>query len=284
VFYKRRSPWCDGLNDIYSGVECADEFGARRLLLGGDGGGSGSGDAGGYLGTDPAVDQPVDVAMAEAAVGMGGAPGTQESITGVAPGNVAVETSFTQDLVNFLTPFDTRSYVTPTLTEQTNYSLNPGAVFGSAIGVPGTGFAYNALGGPNIALGSTTAVPGAEFGTAPSVSLEGIGSLVAPNDVVGNAINAATNVANTASNAIGNASNAIGNAISGLGSPSVSAPSVSAPSVSAPSVDYGNPGGLFGFEADPGYSPYGAVTSFASRGYRNGGAVRGGIGSFFPVR
>ena len=57
--------------------------------------------------------------------------------------------------------------------------------------------------------------------------------------------------------------------------------SVSAPGVSTPSTETGMMGG---FAPDPGYSPMGDVTSFAARGYRQGGAVQGGIGSLVSIR
>lgn len=180
--YERKSPFSDGFNDIYAefGVDADDYWARKRMLLGSGGGSGGSADVGGYLGYDPAVDNPNDMAMTEAAVGVG-APGSKESITGIPEQNLSLETSFFQDVINVLTPFDTRSYVTPTLMEQTNISLNPAAVVGTLLGVPLAGLGYNAVGGQNIGLGTMTSVPGATFGTAPSVGLEGIGSLTEPS-------------------------------------------------------------------------------------------------------
>lgn len=177
--YERKSPFSDGFNDTYAGFGVdADDYWARKRMLLGSGGGGDGGDEGGYLGFDPAVDNPTDMEMTEAAVGVG-APGTGQSITGIPDQNLALDTSLVQDVINFVTPFDLRSFVTPTLMEETNISLNPVGALSTVFGVPFAGLGYNAVGGPNISIGTTTSVPGATFGTAPSVSLDGIGGLTA---------------------------------------------------------------------------------------------------------
>jgi len=265
--YERKSPYADGFNDIYTtaGVDADDVWARKHLLLGGDGGSGGGAD--GHHGTDPAVDNPDTVAEAEAeAAAVDAAKGEMEAYS--------PSYGFVTDVLGITKGFDQYG------PKGVNISFSPvGTALSTVLGL-----------GPiaSLALGKgvTTAM---DAMNAPSTMSVNIGTPGTPAvsfgpsqpDAIDAALDAIGVNATTAAQSI---SNAIGSAVSNDTDPGQTtgpSASVSAPGVSTPSTETGM---MAGFAPDPGYSPMGSVTSFAARGYRQGGAVHGGIGSLVSIR
>lgn len=259
--YERKSPYADGFNDIYTvaGVDADDVWARKRLLLDGDGGGGG---AGGHHGTDPAVDNPDTVAEAEAeAQAEAEAKGEMEAYD--------PSLGFVTDVLGITKGFDQFG------PKGVNISFSPvGMALSSVIGL-------GPLAGMALGKGVTTAMDA--FGVPSTVSVN-VGTPGTPAVSVGPSTPGAVESAVTDALGIDVSPGSFSAALSDPTDPGqTTAPSasVSAPGVSTPSTEAGMMGG---FAPDPGYSPMGSVTSFAARGYRQGGAVHGGIGSLVSIR
>jgi hypothetical protein len=264
--YERKSPYADGFNDIYTtaGVDAGDVWARKRLLLGGDGGGDGG--AGGHHGTDPAVDNPATVAEAEAeAAAVDAAKGEMEAYS-PSMGFVTDALGITKGFDQFGPKGVNIDFSIPALGLLAT-PLGPVATMVATKGISTIADAFGVPSTMSVNIG-TPGAPAVSFGPSQP------GAVDAALGAIGVDTTAATQ----------SISNAISDAVSSVTDPGqTTAPSasVSAPGVSTPSTEAGM---MAGFAPDPGYSPSGAVTSFAARGYRQGGAVQGGIGSLVSIR
>jgi len=271
--YERKSPYADGFNDIYTtaGVDVDDYWGRKLLLLGGDGGADGSSnmddaninDVGlslGGFGTVAEATAAQDAAAAEAAA-QDAAQGEHDAYAAqVALGPVA-------QAFNFVSPIDIT---------KTHDQYGRGVV-GLDVSIPGV--VGGLIGGPvGMALGTLGPALGRGLGIDTNVSIgpQGISTGLSTPGAVESAVTDAIGF----SVSPGSISDEISAAVD-PGQTTGPSASVSAPGVSTPSTETGI---MAGFAPDPGYSPMGSVTSFAARGYGQGGAVNNGIGSLVSIR
>lgn len=277
--YERKSPYADGFHDIYTtaGVDADDVWARKHLLLGGDGGGgageSNTANAGlmaGFAPDDPNAPGPAgsfssDQAAANEAAAEAQAQAEAQGEMDAYAAQVAlgpVAQGF-----NLFSPIDIT---------KTHDQYGRGVV-GLDVSIPGV--VGSVMGGP-LGMALSTLGPtvgrGLDIDTNVSIGPEGVS--IGPSTP--GSVESAVTDAIGFSVSPGSISDAISAAVD-PGQTTGPSASVSAPGVSTPSTETGM---MAGFAPDPGYSPMGSITSFAARGYRQGGAVQGGIGSLVSIR
>ena len=278
--YERKSPCADGFNDIYttSGVEADDYWGRKLLLLSGDGGSSGAGESdtanaglmGGFSPDSPTSPGPAgshSSGQAQANEDAANAQDDAEAQGEMDAYAAQVALGPLAEAFNFFSPIDIT---------KTHDQYGRGVV-GLDVSIPGV--VGSLVGGlPGLALGTLGPTVGRGLGIDTNVSIgtQGISTGLSTPGAVESAVTEAIGLDTTP----GSFSAAISNATD-PGQTTGPSATVSAPGVSTPSTETGMMGG---FAPDPGYSPMGSVTSFAARGYRQGGAVNSGIGSLVSIR
>jgi len=278
--YERKSPYADGFNDIYTtaGVDADDVWARKHLLLGGDGGDGGAGEAdvnqaglmAGFAPDDPNAPGPAGSFSSDQAAANDAAAeaAAQDAAQGEMDAYEAqLDVGLLGDMFNFVSPIDVT---------KTHDQFGRG-VYGLDVSVPGV--VGSVIGGPlGMAIGTLGPAVGRGLGIDTNVSIgpEGISTGMATPGAVESAVTDALGIDTSP----GSFSAALSDPTD-PGQTTGPSVSVSAPGVSTTSNETGM---MAGFAPDPGYSPSGAVTSFAARGYRQGGAVNSGIGSLVSIR
>ena len=277
--YERKSPYADGFNDIYTtaGVDVDDAWARKHLLLGGDGGGgageSDTENAGLMAGFSP--DSPTSPGPA-GSHSSGQAQANEDAANAQAEAEAQGEMDAYAAQVALGPVAQAFNFVSPIDISKTHDQFGRGVV-GLDVSIPGV--VGSVIGGPvGMALSTLGPAVGRGLGIDTNVSIGPQGISTGPSTP--GAVESAVTDTIGFSVSPGSISDAISAAVD-PGQTTGPSASVSAPGVSTPSTETGMMGG---FVPDPGYSPMGSVTSFAARGYRQGGAVQGGIGSLVSIR